>query len=85
MAVQHWFNVSYSIINGKITPHSKSGQTSAQEIWDEILNVFNHDANYGQRLDPWDLHWIIKKYYSPLITEIRDPCHIPALRAAHCR
>ena len=79
-AVQDWFYVTYGIEHSLIGPGAN--RISFQEIRDLIRDI-------GVKLsDPSsenELLRLTKIHYAPLIQEIRNPCHIPALRAAHCR
>ena len=81
MAVQHWFNVNYGI------KHSLIGPFANQLGLDYLQAVIRNVRGGGPQAKPSKNYLLrfTKIYYAHLIEEIRNPCHIPALRAAHCR
>ena len=81
MAVQHWFNVNYGI------EHSLIGPFANQLGLDYLQAVIRNVRGGGPQAKPSKNYLLrfTKIYYARLIEEIRNPCHIPALRAAHCR
>ena len=90
-AVQDWFHLNYGIDRSLVSDErNQSNKFTTEDVWGPIIKVrglrgFNvNDRSAIKRIER-DLWRFVKKYYSPLIAEIRNPCHIPALRAAHCR
>ena len=80
-AVQDWFHVNYGIEYHLIG--GGPNRIDWESIQKPILKVMGFDLN--DNLGKPDVLWFVKHYYARLIEEIRNPCHIPALRAAHCR
>ena len=84
-AVQDWFHVTYGLEHGLIG--SGANRLDFSEIRQRILDVMGIDSDYQSdvKLGKDDLLQLVEVHYTPLIQEIRNPCHIPVLRAAHCR
>ena len=75
-AVQHWFYVTYGITKGLV---DAPGQPSREWVWGKILEAFGFDKNDVAAFQSDVLKQLLE-IWRPVIEDIRNRDHVPALR-----
>ena len=83
-AVQDWFYVNYGIKSGLI---GGKNQVDGAWVWERVMkDIYKANTSYQQGgMGLPYVQRIVNHDYDSLMQEVRDPYHIPSLRAAHYR